>query len=137
MCVCSVCAMACACRMPCTPTHSWPMWQLGLNQCCPLMRSPALPALPARQLPCPAGCRSLSAAQDATEFDPLKAKYWARMGDAHKGLGQAPLALLCYEQALKLAPRDQEIQPRCGRQAGGRSVGCLGGWLVGRQLGRG
>jgi hypothetical protein len=73
---------------------------------------------------CPAARRSLSAAQDATEFDPLKPEYWARMGDAHKGLGQAPLALLCYEQALKLAPRDEEIQPRCGR----RQAAC---WVLG------
>ncbi|PSC70189.1 Serine threonine-phosphatase [Micractinium conductrix] len=55
---------------------------------------------------------SLAAAHDATQFDPLKPKFWARLGDAHRGLGQHACALLCYEQAAKLAPKEEEIQRR-------------------------
>ncbi|EFN54679.1 hypothetical protein CHLNCDRAFT_58174 [Chlorella variabilis] len=55
---------------------------------------------------------SLEAAQAATRFDPTRPKFWARMGDAHRALGQHACALLCYEQAAKLAPRDEEIQQR-------------------------
>lgn len=66
--------------------------------------------------------RSLEAAQAATRFDPTRPKFWARMGDAHRALGQHACALLCYEQAAKLAPRDEEIQQRCGAVAADAST---------------
>ena len=55
-------------------------------------------------------CRSsLGAAWEAAQLDPERPKYWARMGDAHSRLGQAALALLCYQQAAAMAPEDVEI----------------------------
>lgn len=55
---------------------------------------------------------ALEAAHCAARCDPTKAKFWGRMGNAHRALGQGACAQLCYEQAAALAPSDAEIRQR-------------------------
>ena len=60
-------------------------------------------------------CRAREAALLAITFAPGTAKNWARLGDAYQGQNRPSLALLCYEVAAGLAPRDEELQQRCVR----------------------